>query len=211
MTDDPAAIVRRGYDEIGAAYHEWSSAAPLRIAYVQRLLDRLPERARVIELGCGPGDPATRMLASGHTVVAVELSAGQLALAKRHAPNAALVQADMTRLSVRPGSVDAIASFFALGHLPEAAHRPLLASFGTWLKPGGVLVTNAPMSPGDGVEDGWLGVPMFFGGIGPEATLAALEQGGLVVESAEAILEDEGEDRTATFLWVVAHKPEEAR
>lgn len=207
MTEDPAGLVRAGYDAIGAAYHAWSHRAPLRIAFVELLRDRLAPGSRVLELGCGPGDPATRMLAERHRVVAVDLSREQLRLARGHAPGAALAQADLARLAVRPGSVDAVASFYALGHLPAAAHAPLLASFGAWLRPGGVLVTNAPMTPGDDVEGGWLGVPMFFGGIGPEATVAALESGGLVVERAEPILEDEGEDRSATFLWVVAHKP----
>jgi SAM-dependent methyltransferase len=157
----------------------------------------------VLELGCGPGDPATRLLSERHTVVAVDLSAGQLALARGHAPRAALAQADVTRLSVRPASVDAVASFFVLGHVPSALHVPLLASFGTWLRPGGVLVTNAPLSPGDGVEEDWLGVPMFFGGIGTDATVAALEQGGLVVEEAEPREDAPGE----AFLWIVARKP----
>lgn len=208
MTEDPTVVVRAGYDAIGERYHAWSSAAPLRIRFVELLRDRLASGSVVLELGCGPGDPATRLLAERHRVVATDLSWGQLQIARRHAPSAALVQADISRLSVRPGSVDAVASFYALGHLPEAAHAPLLRSLGAWLRPGGVLVTNAPMTPGDGDgREEWLGVPMFFGGIGPDATVAALTEGGLVVESAEPILEDEGEDRTATFLWVVAHKP----
>ena len=206
MTGDPAAVVRTGYDRIGATYHAGSHRAPLRIAFVELLRDRLAPGSTVLELGCGPGDPATRLLAERHRVVAVELSWEQLRLARTYAPSAALVQADMTRLSVRPGSVDAVASFFAFGHLPGAAHAPLLASFGSWLRPGGVLVANAPMSPGDGVENDWLGVPMFFGGIGPEATVAALEAGGLVVERSEPIVEDEGDGQTATFHWLVARK-----
>ena len=196
---DPARVVREGYDAIGAAYHAWSHTDETRLAYVRLLLDRLVPGSRVLELGCGPGDPATRLLAARHRVVGVDLSAGQLALARRHAPGATLVQADMTRLSVRPRSVDAVASFYALGHLPGAAHAPLLTAIGGWLRPGGLLVTSVPLTPGDGVEEGWLGVPMFFGGIGREATLAAVEAGGLTVEDVSRH-GPEGE----TFDWVVA-------
>ncbi|MDQ1712698.1 MAG: hypothetical protein QOE45_2148 [Frankiaceae bacterium] len=203
---DPASIVRAGYDAIGPRYHAWSHASRVRIAFVERLLSMLAPDSMVLELGCGPGDPATRMLSERHRVVGVDVSFGQLALARGHAPRAALVQADMTRLSVRPGSVDAIASFFALGHLPVAAHAPLLASFGGWLRPGGVLVTSVPVTPDEGVEEGWLGVPMFFGAIGRAATVAALESGGLVVDSVENVREDEGEGRVAAFDWVVARR-----
>jgi SAM-dependent methyltransferase len=200
MTDERVALVRAGYDRIGAAYHAWSSASPARIAYATALRDRLAPRSRVLELGCGPGDPATRLLAERHDVVAVDLSWAQLALARTNAPAAALAQADITRLAVRPGSVDAVASFYALGHLPPAAHAPLLSSLGGWLRPGGLVVLNAPPRPGDGGEEEWLGVPMYFGGVGGDATLAALRAGGLDVESAEEVSDAPGE----RFLWVVA-------
>lgn len=203
MTDERLAMVRAGYDAIGPAYHAWSSASPTRIAYVTMLRDRLPAGSRVLELGCGPGDPATRLLAERHRVVAIDLSAGQLALARGHAPAAALAHADIARLAVRPSSVDAVASFFALGHLPPEAHAPLLASIGIWLRPGGVVVLNAPPHPGEGVEDGWLGVPMYFGAVGRDATCAALRDGGLEVECAREVSDAPGE----TFLWVVASKP----
>ena len=196
---DPAAVVRAGYDAIGARYHEWSHDDPDRIAYATMLRDRLPADSVVLELGCGPGDPATRILSERHRVVGVDLSRGQLDLARGHAPRASLVQADMTRLSVRPRSLDAVASFFAFGHLPSAAHAPLLTSIGSWLRPGGVLVTNVPLTPDEGVEEGWLGVPMFFGGIGREATLAAVEAGGLTVERVERL-----GPRGETFDWLVA-------
>lgn len=199
---DPTAVVRSGYDAIGTRYHEWSRDDPTRLAYVDRLLARLPDGATLLELGSGPGDPATRLLSQRLRVVGAELSSGQLALARRNAPRAAFVQADMTRLSVRPESVDAVASFYALGHLPGTEHAPLLTRVGSWLRPGGVLVTSIPIALGDGVEEGWLGVPMFFGGIGREASVAAVEAGGLVVEGVERH-GDEGE----AFDWVTAVRP----
>jgi SAM-dependent methyltransferase len=200
---DPVRIVRDGYDAIGERYHEWSHESPTRIAYVQRLLDRLAPGSLVLELGSGPGDPATRMLSEHHRVVGVELSWEQIRIARRHAPSASFVQADMTRLSVRPGGVDAIASFFATGHVPSGEQAAFYRGLGAWLRPGGVLLTTAPRTPGDGTEPGWLGSEeMFFGGIGQEATLAAIEAGGLTVESADVV--DGGEDEL--FLWITAHR-----
>jgi SAM-dependent methyltransferase len=199
---DPKALVRSGYDAIGARYHDWSRADPTRLAYVDRLLSRLHDGALLLELGSGPGDPATRLLSQRLRVVGAELSAGQIALARRNAPRAAYVQADMARLSVRPSSLDAVASFYALGHLPAAEHAPLLARVGTWLRPGGVLVTSIPITSWEGVEEGWLGVPMYFGGIGRDASVAAVEAGGLVVESVERHGEP-GE----SFDWITAARP----
>jgi SAM-dependent methyltransferase len=147
------------------------------------------------------------MLSAQHSVIGVDASAVQLRLAREAAPKASLVQADMTRFHLRPGSVDAVVSFFALGHVPARAHAPLLAEIGTWLRPGGILVTSAPLSPGDDFEDSWLGVPMFFGGIGECATREAILMSGLVIQRAQRLGEDEGGGRIVEFLWLTARKP----
>ena len=203
MTRD---VVRAGYDEIGEKYHTWSHASEVRLGFVQQVLDRLPAGSTVVDLGCGPGDPATRLLSEQHDVVGVDLSAGQPGIARRLAPRASLVQADLVELALQPSSVDAVVSFYALGHLPSEAHVPLIERVGSWLRPGGLFLTSAPLSPGDDVDAEWLGVPMSFGGIGREATLAAVEAAGMTVEDAQVVGEDEGEDRIVAFLWVTAVK-----
>ena len=142
------------------------------------------------------------MLSERHRVLGVDLSSAQLSMARRFAPGASFVQADITELALRTRSVAAVVSFFALGHLPPPAHCPLLSSIGSWLRPGGVLVTSAPLTPGQDVENDWLGVPMFFGGLGVDATLAAVEAAGLVIEESAVVAEDD--EGTEAFLWVTA-------
>ena len=207
MTRD---LVRSGYDEIGARYHSWSHASEVRLRFVHQVLGRLPAGSRVVDLGCGPGDPATRLLSDRHDVIGVDISAGQLTIARRLAPGAALVQADLAELALQPASVDAVVSFYALGHLPSHAHVPLIERIGGWLRPGGLFLASAPLAAGDDVVDQWLGVPMSFGGIGSEATLAAVEAAGMTVEEAQVVGEDEGEGRLVAFLWVTARRPQES-
>ncbi len=197
-------VVAAGYDVIGPRYRDWSVANSVRLGFVDAVLDRLPEGSTVIDLGCGPGDPATRMLSEKHRVVGVDVSRAQLLLASRFAPRAQLVRADISALALRPGSVDAVVSFYALGHLPGAAHTQLFRSIARWLRPGGLLLTSVPVTAGDGIEPDWLGVPMFFGGIGARPSLEALEQAGLHVEHADLVPEDEGDGRVVEFLWVTA-------
>jgi SAM-dependent methyltransferase len=200
-------VVVAGYDELGPRYRERFAGSPNRIAYVQRVRRRLAPGSIVVDLGCGPGDPATRLLAADHHVLGVDVSPGQLHLAASAAPSALLVRADITEFALRPGSVDAVVSFYALGHLPPPAHAPLFAAIATWLRPGGLLLTSAPRVPGDEVEEDWVGVPMYFGGIGDEATRAAVRAAGLTVEASEVVPEDEGDGRFSRFHWITATKP----
>jgi SAM-dependent methyltransferase len=200
--------VTAGYDRIGGRYWEWSHRSPVRLHWVEWLLENLPPDKLVVDPGCGPGEPATRMLAERHRVIGVDGSIVQLRLANRAAPSARLVRADMTRFALRSSSVDAVASFYALGHVPADRHAPLLATIADWLRPGGLLLTSAPLGAGDGIEDDWLGVPMFFGGIGEAATRRALEQCGLSIETWQVMDEDEGDGRIVQFLWLAARKPD---
>ena len=205
MAESWLEVVRAGYDGIGDRYHAWSHASPTRRRYVAELLDGLPADSTVVDLGCGPGDPATRLISERHWVLGVDLSGAQLAIARRLAPRAQLVQADLTFFALAPGSVDAAVSFYATGHLPAVAHAPFYAALATWLRPGGQLLTSAPLTPGDSRDPEWLGVPMAFGGIGEPATVAAVEAAGLAVDSAEVVADDAaGVER---FLWVRAHRP----
>lgn len=204
---EPFDVVRRGYDRIGVRYRDWSAAGAVRRAQVRRLLDELAPGSVVVDLGCGPGEPATRQLAAEHRVIGVDASLVQLRLAREAAPSALLVQADMTRLALRPGTVDAVASFYALGHVPSRRHAPLLRAVASWLRPGGVLLSSAPVVAGDEAQDDWLGVPMFFGGVGEAATRQAVDSAGLVVEQWQVVAEDEGGGHEVRFLWLLARKP----
>jgi SAM-dependent methyltransferase len=209
-TREPFEVVRSGYDRIGSRYRDWSHGSPVRLHWVQRLLDELSPASLVVDLGCGPGEPATRLLAEQHRVLGVDGSDGQLRLARRAAPTAQFIRADMTRLQLQPGCIDAVASFYAFGHIPSEAHSPLFAAISKWLKPGGLLLASAPLQAGDDQDRDWLGVPMFFGGIGQPATRRALEDAGLVIETWDVVGEDEGDGRIVEFLWLVARKPDTA-
>jgi cyclopropane fatty-acyl-phospholipid synthase-like methyltransferase len=204
---EPFDVVRSGYDRIGTRYRDWSSAGRVRLRWLRYVLDALPPGGLVVDLGCGAGEPVTRRLAERHRVLGVDASAEQLRLARSAASTALLVQADMTRFSLRPDSVDAVTSFYALGHVPAERHAPLFAAIARWLRPGGLLVTSTPVEAGDGTDADWLGVAMFFGGIGQDATRRAVTDAGLRLEEFEVVDEDEGEGRVVPFLWVVARKP----
>jgi SAM-dependent methyltransferase len=205
LAGKPADVVRAGYDRLGARYHAWGPENPVRRRFLREALDRLSPGSDVIELGCGPGDPVTRALAAAHDVLAVDISPGQLRLAREAAPTARFLAADMTELRLPPASADAVVSFYALGHVPPEAHRPLLEEIASWLRPGGFLLASTPLSTAQGVQRDWLGVPMYFGGIGRAATLEALEGAGLQVERADVVDEDEG-DQVVQFLWVTARR-----
>ncbi len=75
-----------------------------------------------------------------------------------------------------------------------------------WLRRGGVLLASAPLMAGEQTEPDWLCVPMFFGGIGEDATRCAVEAAGLDIERREVVEEDDGDGRLVSFLWHTARR-----
>ena len=206
---DPRRIVREGYDAIGRRYLEWGGEglSPTRAWFLDLILERLAPPSDVLELGCGPGLPITAALATRHRVTGVDISPGQLALARAHVPDADFVEADMTEVAFSPESFDAVVAFYSLTHVPRAELPALLRRIRTWLRPNCRLF--ATMGAGDepgGVEPDWLGVPMFFSHYGAETNRRLVEEAAFEVERAEVVEEDEGEGRLVSFLWLVARR-----
>jgi cyclopropane fatty-acyl-phospholipid synthase-like methyltransferase len=207
--DDPKRIVAAGYDAVAERYTAW--AATVRVAerekYTRLLLDRLPEGARVLELGCGAGVPTTQRIAERFAVTGVDLSARQIALARANVPTATFVQADMTALAFPPASFEAVTAFYAITHVPREEHAALFAKIASWLVPGGSFVASLSSSGTVGeIEDDWLGAPTYFSGHDAATSLALLTDAGFVVEQANRETDEEF-GRPTTFLWVVARKP----
>ena len=200
---EPIRIVADGYDAVADRYLAWSSSAPVRLRYLERLLELLPTASDVLELGCGAGEPVTRRLAERHRLVAVDVSARQLELAARSAPQAQLLLADMLELAFAPDSFDAVVAFYSMTHVPREHHADLLARIGRWARPGGLvlLTMSAADNPGS-VDDDWLGAPMYFSHFDSATNRALVQRSGIRILSADVVDED-ARDAGARFLWVI--------
>ena len=206
MTDERIRVVEAAYDALADRFLEWSQAVEgdPRPRLVEHFMDGLPEGAAVIDLGCGAGVPTTARLAERFAVTGVDISAEQLRRARRLVPAARFVQADMTAFELGEGTVDGITACYSLTHLP-ADHQPaMLRRIASWLRPGGAVLASLGTGGGDWSGE-WLGVPMFFSSIDPDAARDVLTEAGLAIEVDETVTirEPQGD---ATFLWLMGRK-----
>ena len=191
MHDDEAArarqrrLVRRGYDAMSEAYRDdggqsaGTDDTSRYAGWAAELAERLRPGARVLDLGCGAGIPATRELADrGLQVIGVDFSAAQLHRARRLVPEARLVQADMATVQFSAASLDAVVSFYAVIHLPLADQRALFPRIRDWLRPGGLLLAIVGAQPWTGTEQ-FHGAKMFWEHAGTGSYLGWLEEARL--------------------------------
>jgi SAM-dependent methyltransferase len=206
VTDERIRVVERGYDALADGFLEWSQAVKddPRPRLVERFMAALPDGAAVVDLGCGAGVPTTARLAERFAVTGVDISAEQLRRARGLVPGARFVHADMTAFDPGEQSVDGVIACYSLTHLPADRQPDMLRRIAGWLRPAGLVLASLGTGGGDWRGE-WLGVPMFFSSIEPDAARTTLTEAGLVIELDEpvTIREPEGD---ATFLWLMARR-----
>jgi SAM-dependent methyltransferase len=177
---------------------------------LRQLESILPPHAAVLDLGCGSGIPIAKHLSElGHQLLGVDISARQVALAGRNARQAHFVCSDMMDVELPPASFDAVAAFFAITHVPRDEHPSLLARIFRWLRPGGWFVGSFGTRRTNGVQNDWLGVPMFFSHFDAATNRRLVRRSGFKVVRDEIVAHEE-DGRPVKFLWIIAQRPADA-
>ncbi|MEU7149669.1 class I SAM-dependent methyltransferase [Streptomyces sp. NPDC045470] len=195
MTETPKDMVRRGYDAVSYAYRADDAGPDTYVPWIAALLDRLPGRADVLDLGCGCGVPVARSLsAAGHAVTGVDLSEVQVRRARGLVPHATFHRADAAGLDLPDASFDAVVCLYLLIHLPLDEQPALLSRIAGWLRPGGTLLAVAGHGAWTGTEENWLGAgaTMWWSHPGADTYRAWITAAGLTVDGEAFVPEGTG-------------------
>jgi SAM-dependent methyltransferase len=148
--DDMKRIVAEGYDRIADDYLERFGRSSVRDAKLAELLETLPARALVLDLGCGAGEPVAReLVAHGFQVTGIDGSLRQVECARRNVPEASFVHADMTSVQLPAEAFDAVSAFYSISHVPRGEHAVLIRRITTWIRPNGLFVASFGTTAGD--------------------------------------------------------------
>ena len=208
---DPKRIVEEGYDALGPEFGAWAHHNPgeVRSWFLEEVLARVPPRADVLELGCGPGVDAPA-LSRGRSYTGVDLSEVQLSIARAGVPGGTFVKGDLTAIDLPDASFDAVVSLYVFNHVPRDEQGPTFLRAFEWLRPGGVLSLSLEAGGHDGeIERGWLGrVDMYFAGNDVADNERLLREAGFELELSETKTEEESGGQTVTFHWAIGRKPD---
>lgn len=206
IADERKRTVQAAYDELGQRFGEWGE----RIdgdpwpRFLEELAARLPSGGRVLDLGCGNGVKTAR-LADSFDLVAVDISEGQLGLARTRLPRATLLSGDFSALDFAANTFDAVTALYSIMHVPRKEHSALFGRIARWLKPGGLFLASLSHVGGDDWTGEWLGVEMFFSGFDAETNRRLVREAGFEPILDELIWMREPQGDVA-FLWVLARK-----
>jgi SAM-dependent methyltransferase len=190
------------YDSIAADWHASRRAFTAK-RYVELLAGRLAPGARVLDLGCGTGEPIARHLVGrGFRVVCVDESAAMLEIARRLLPGAEFIRADLCALELDE-QFAAVVVWDSLFHVERGRHRSVFEKIAAWLPPGGLLLLSAGGTGHAGFTSEMHGRDFFYSAHDPAETLRLLTSAGFAVELCE---EDDASSRG--HLAVVARRIE---
>jgi cyclopropane fatty-acyl-phospholipid synthase-like methyltransferase len=137
-----------------------------------------------LDIGCGCGLPATKLLSETFEVTGIDISAVQVERARRLVPSARFVCADIAEARFPEGAFAGVVSFYAIIHMPLQEHRELFRRIARWLRPEGILLAIIVHTAWTGTEEKYLGVEggkMWWSHADEETTLQWVAEAGFRV------------------------------
>jgi SAM-dependent methyltransferase len=137
------------------------------LAYLQKMLERLPPSGVILSAGCGAGRYDGLLLEAGYGVVGIDLSAGMLARARERFPQAYYEKMAMQAMDFH-AAFDGVICLDALEHNSPEDYPLILGKFQQALKPGGWLYFTADQAEPEMLERAYRGalaqeLPVVFG------------------------------------------------
>jgi ubiquinone/menaquinone biosynthesis C-methylase UbiE len=136
--DVPALPVADGYDGWAMTYDgEDNGCFPMRDDVLTPMIDRLG-KGRALDAACGTGAMARQLVARGHEVIGIDISAIMLSRARQAVGDACFIAGELTDLPLSDGAVDHVVCSLALSHVSDL--RPFFAEAARVMRPGGHLL-----------------------------------------------------------------------
>jgi SAM-dependent methyltransferase len=209
VTDAEENVV---FDLIGERYEKTFVERTEQRRAGEWLLDRLPVRARVLDLGCGTGVPTAAQFAeAGVEVVGIDESERMLALARERVPRGRFLRRDMRELGTDLGDFDAVAAFFSLLMVPRADIVEVLEVIRRRLRGPRLLVLSMVYGDFDAFPVTFMGTSLRVSAYPPEQLSEVVRSAGFRIErewevSAEV---EQGRVERQLFLCAVAESADE--
>ncbi len=141
------------YNKIAEDYARYFKEAPEDVAIISKFIKSLPEKAKVLDVGCGNSDYFNIFNKKQINYVGIDLSKEMINVAKRLHPKGKFFVKDMRYLDFQNDSFEGIFCFYSLIHIPKEDVGGVLLKFNSLLKPKGKLLLALQEGNGEVFEE----------------------------------------------------------
>ena len=203
--------MQKPYDLIADQWHT-NKRAPDYIEhvlrYVDRVLEGLPAGAKVLDLGCGTGEPVAKyIIERGFSVTGVDESSEMLKFARQTVPEAELIHADIVAVELTD-TFDAAVAWDSMFHVGRKHHAAIYRKLANAVREGArLLLSVGGSAPAEddsvhGFTSEMYGQTFYYSGFAPEVARKLIEASGFGIELWEV------DDPTSRgHIAVIARKP----
>lgn len=147
--------------------------------WLDRFLLGVPKGGRILDLGCGGGEPIARYLIDrGHGLTGVDLSETLIGLARTRFPRHQWLKGDMCTVALE-GPFHGALAWDSLFHLAPEDQAATIARVAGWLVPGGMFLFNTGPARGE-VTGSQFGEPLYHASLDPAEYRALFARLGLM-------------------------------
>ncbi|MCX4246489.1 class I SAM-dependent methyltransferase [Paraliomyxa miuraensis] len=134
------ADARAGYERWSSSYDEpGNPLIAIEQPVVWRLLESI-EPGYALDLACGTGRHAGRLVELGHRVVGVDLTPQMLRKAQLNVPQASFLEGDLRAIPLPGGELDLVVCGLALAHVADL--HGAMAELARVVRPGGIAILS---------------------------------------------------------------------
>jgi cyclopropane fatty-acyl-phospholipid synthase-like methyltransferase len=187
--------MQNSYDHIAEQWHSnlrGQTYVERVLGYVDLILKGVPSGAKVLDLGCGTGNPIARHIVQrGYRVMGVDQSKEMLGIAERVIPEAELIHSDMVEIEFADKFAAAVA-WDSVFHVERKHHSAIYRKISNSLEVGGRLLLSvggsdaedsiSDDSGSEGFTSEMFGHTFFYSGYEPQVARNLLEAEGFKIE-----------------------------
>lgn len=179
-------IVRNGYDIASQPYSK-SRNTELH-PFFKKFLNLFPKNSKLLDVGCGNGNPITKKTLEYHNVIGVDLSEKSIESAKSNFPNGKFHCSNITDLEFSENEFDGIYCLYSLIHFTDEDLRIFFYKASQWIKENGFLFcTLANKNQKHYTKNDFFGTKMYWNSLKLESYFQLLLENNFTIIEQSSI------------------------
>ncbi|MBI3577538.1 class I SAM-dependent methyltransferase [Candidatus Gottesmanbacteria bacterium] len=194
------------YKKIANKYTDLYFNDQTDLPQINKFLVELKPKAKILDVGSGPGEYAKYLLDKGFEVEGIDLSSAMLRIAKKKVPNGKFSRMDLRSLLYPAETFNALLVAYSIIHIPSAEIPKTLMGFNRVLKSGGLVFLITQKGKPDQTVDEPLkeGEKMFFNFFTKKRIAKFLTDNGFTVVRQEEIPSSDIVSMSSATIYTLA-------